>query len=69
MSAKKIVISEPMQVYNLVARVNRDGLEATAKNLECHPSTLSRWLDDQGYVMIRQWEDAKTLEIKKAVRA
>lgn len=68
MSAKKIVIREPMEVYNLVARVNRDGLEATAERLGCHASTLSRWLEVQGYVMIRRWEDAKSLELKKQVQ-
>ncbi|MBI1278195.1 MAG: hypothetical protein GC179_08715 [Anaerolineaceae bacterium] len=68
MSAKKIVLKEPMEVYNLVARVNRDGLEATAEALECHPSTLSRWLDNQGFEMIRQWESRKVLGLKKAVQ-
>jgi len=69
MSAKKIVIREPMEVYNLVARVNRDGLEATAERLGCHPSTLSRWLDVQGYEMIRRWENRQTLELKKEVQS
>lgn len=62
MSAKKIVISEPMEVYKIVGRVNTIGLEETAKSLDAHPSTLSRWLATQGYVMIRTWE------LKKAVK-
>lgn len=69
MSAKKIVITEPMQVYNIVARVNRNGLEATARQLDCHPATLSRWLDVQGYEMIRTWESRKSLALEKQVQA
>lgn len=56
MRPKKIVIREPMEVYKIVGRVNTIGLEETAKSLGAHPSTLSRWLATQGYVMIRQWE-------------
>ena len=68
MRRRKIVITEPMQVYNLVARVNRDGIKAVAAQLECHPTVLTRWLDVQGYVMIRTWENAKVLEQTKAVQ-
>jgi hypothetical protein len=68
MRPKKIVIREPMEVYKIVGRVNRDGLEKTAQALGTHKSTLSRWLDTQGYVMVRTWEDAKVLEMKKGVR-
>lgn len=68
MRPKKIVITEPMQVYNLVARVNRDGIEATAAALDCNPTVLTRWLKVQGYVMVRKWEQKKALEQKKAVQ-
>lgn len=69
MRPKKIVILEPMEVYKIVARVNRIGLEATAEKLGCHPTTLSRWLATQGYVMIRTWESRDVNEMKKQVTA
>lgn len=57
MRPKKIVIREPMEVYKIVGRVNTIGLEETAKSLDAHPSTLSRWLATQGYEMIRVWKN------------
>lgn len=68
MRPKKIVITEPMQVYNLVARVNRDGIKAVAAQLECHPTVLTRWLKVQGYEMIQRWEDSQALKQKKQVQ-
>lgn len=69
MQRKKIVISEPMEVYRIVGRVNQFGLEATAASIGCHPSTLSRWLTTQGYQMIRTWESRAVIEMKKQVTA
>lgn len=69
MSAKKIVIQEPMEVYKIVGRVNTLGLEETAAQLQCDKSTLSRWLTTQGYVMIRRWEDAEVLKMKRKMGA
>lgn len=62
MSARKIVLKEPMEVYKIVGRVNTIGLAETAKLLDTHPSTLSRWLATQGYVMIRTWEKSKNAQ-------
>lgn len=59
MRPKKIVVQEPMEVYRIIARVNRDGLSATAAALGVVDSTLSRWLTTQGYTMVRTWELAK----------
>lgn len=65
MRPRKIVIGEPMEVYKIVGRVNTIGLEETAKSLGAHPSTLSRWLATQGFVMIRTWEKAKVQNASK----
>jgi len=55
MSAEKIVLKDRMELYNIVARVNKDGLEAVAKELECDKSTLSRWLRKQGFSVRIVW--------------
>ena len=56
MRPKKIVLTDRSQLYKIVGRVNTIGLEATAASLECDPSTLSRWLKKEGYVVRRTWE-------------
>lgn len=61
MSARKIDVRDLPEVRKLVDRVNRDGLEATAKAYDTHPSTLSRWLNKNGYELIRQYR-AKVVE-------
>ena len=65
MRPKKIVIREPMEVYKIVGRVNTIGLEETAKSLDASPSTLSRWLNTQGYKMIRTWEKKESQHVTK----
>lgn len=56
MSAKKINVRELPEVQKLVDRVNSEGLEATAKAYDTHPSTLSRWLNKNGYEVVRRYE-------------
>ena len=56
MSAKKIVLKDRMELYNIVAQVNRHGLEAVAAQLDCDKSTLSRWLRKEGYTVKNVWE-------------
>lgn len=60
MRPKKIVIRERMEIYNLVARVNRNGIEDTAAALECDPTTLTRWLRQQGFKVRNVWELTNT---------
>lgn len=56
MRPKKIVLKDPMDLYKIVARVNRDGLESVAKNMGVDKSTLSRFLARQNYVVTNVWQ-------------
>ena len=55
MRPKKIVLKDRMELYNIVARVNSKGIAEVAEQLECDPTTLTRWLREQGYAVRNVW--------------
>lgn len=55
MRPKKIVLNDRMELYKIVARVNSMGIASVAEQLECDPTTLTRWLKDQGYAVRNVW--------------
>lgn len=59
MRAKKIVLQDRMELYNIVARVNSRGIAAVAASLDCDPTTLTRWLRSQGYEVTSIWKQAE----------
>lgn len=63
MRPKKIVLADRKELYNVVERVNILGIAEVAAQLECDPTTLTRWLRQQGYTVRNVWEiTAKGIE-------
>lgn len=64
MRPKSIKITELSETEKLVETVNRDGLKTAAKEFNCDPTTLSRWIRVQGYELIRQYRKVKQEEVQ-----
>lgn len=55
MSAKKIVLTEPMETMKVIEYTNQHGLKKSAEKYGCDKSTLSRWIRTQGFEMVREY--------------